>query len=79
MEFDVPVGTNGDSFDRYRCRVEEMRQSVRIINQCLNQMPEGPVKTGDAKISPPSRQEMKSSMEALIHHFKLYSEVRLCP
>jgi len=74
MEFDVPVGRNGDCFDRYLCRVEEMRQSLRIIEQCVNKMPSGPVKCPDYKVSPPPRAEMKSSMEALIHHFKLYSE-----
>ena len=74
VEFDVPVGTNGDCYDRYLCRVEEMRQSLRIISQCLNQMPGGPIKVEDNKIVPPSRATMKESMEALIHHFKLYSE-----
>jgi NADH-quinone oxidoreductase subunit D len=74
MDFDIPVGKNGDCFDRYLVRVEEMRQSIRIIRQCIADMPEGPVKTDDNKISPPSRAEMKSSMEALIHHFKLYTE-----
>ena len=74
MDFDIPVGKNGDCFDRYLVRVEEMRQSIRIIRQCVADMPEGPVKTDDNKISPPSRAEMKSSMEALIHHFKLYTE-----
>ncbi|KND01476.1 NADH dehydrogenase (quinone), D subunit [Spizellomyces punctatus DAOM BR117] len=74
MEFDIPVGTNGDCYDRYLCRVEEMRQSLRIIAQCLNKMPPGPVKVEDAKIAPPPRATMKESMEALIHHFKLYSE-----
>lgn len=74
MEFDVPIGKNGDCFDRYLCRVEEMRQSLRIIDQCINKMPEGPIKTQDYKVCPPPRDEMKSSMEALIHHFKLYSE-----
>ena len=74
VEFDVPVGTNGDSYDRYLLRVEEMRQSLRIIHQCLNMMPSGPVKVDDMKISPPSRAYMKESMEGLIHHFKLYSE-----
>lgn len=74
VEFDVPVGKNGDSYDRFLCRVEEMRQSLSIIHQCLNQMPEGPVKVDDMKISPPSRAYMKESMEGLIHHFKLYSE-----
>ncbi|KAI8853230.1 nife hydrogenase-like protein [Chytridium lagenaria] len=74
VDFDIPIGTNGDCYDRYLCRVEEMRQSLRIISQCLNQMPDGPVRVDDYKISPPPRAEMKESMEALIHHFKLYSE-----
>ena len=74
VEFDIPVGENGDSYDRYVCRVEEMRQSLRIVHQCLNKMPPGPIKVDDMKISPPSRQYMKESMEGLIHHFKLYSE-----
>jgi NADH-quinone oxidoreductase subunit D len=74
MDFDVPIGKNGDCFDRYLVRVEEMRQSVGIIRQCLEKMPSGPVKTDNRKISPPSRGEMKRSMEALIHHFKLYTE-----
>ncbi|KAI8928191.1 nife hydrogenase-like protein [Entophlyctis helioformis] len=74
MEFDIPVGTHGDCYDRYLCRVEEMRQSLRIIDQCINKMPAGPVKVDDHKIAPPPRATMKESMEALIHHFKLYSE-----
>ena len=74
MEFDIPVGTRGDSYDRFIVRLEEMRQSLRIIKQCINNMPEGVVKVDDKKISPPSRVDMKDSMEALIHHFKLYSE-----
>lgn len=74
VEFDIPVGRNGDCYDRYLCRVEEMRQSLRIIEQCLNQMPPGPIKVDDHKIAPPPRSTMKESMEALIHHFKLYSE-----
>lgn len=74
VEFDVPIGQNGDCFDRYLCRMEEMRQSLRIIHQCINQMPEGPIKTDDWKITPPPRAAMKENMEALIHHFKLYSE-----
>ena len=74
MEFRVPVGKNGDCYDRYLIRVEEMRQSLAIMRQCLDQMPAGPVKTQDFKISPPPRAEMKRSMEALIHHFKLYTE-----
>lgn len=74
VEFDVPIGTKGDCYDRYLCRVEEMRQSLRIIDQCLNQMPAGEIKTDDAKVTPPSRSEMKTSMEALIHHFKLFTQ-----
>ncbi|KAI9270576.1 NADH-ubiquinone oxidoreductase [Phascolomyces articulosus] len=74
VEFDVPVGKNGDCFDRYLIRMEEMRQSLRIIGQCVNQMPPGVVKVDDWKIAPPPRAAMKENMEALIHHFKLYSE-----
>jgi NADH-quinone oxidoreductase subunit D len=74
LEFDIPVGKNGDCYDRYLCRIEEMRQSVRLIRQCLERMPSGPVMSADRKVSPPPRAEMKSSMEALIHHFKLYTE-----
>ncbi|XP_043797840.1 NADH-ubiquinone oxidoreductase 49 kDa subunit [Apis laboriosa] len=74
IEFDVPIGLKGDCYDRYLCRMEEMRQSLRIIYQCLNQMPEGEVRIDDAKIVPPRREEMKTSMEALIHHFKLYTQ-----
>ncbi len=74
MEFDVPVGTNFDCYDRFMVRVEEVRQSARIMKQCLQQMPDGPVGSLDRKVVPPRRGEMKSSMEALIHHFKLYTE-----
>ena len=74
LDFEIPVGTRGDSYDRYLIRIEEMRQSLRLIIQCLNQMPEGVVKTDDKKITPPSRAHMKESMEALIHHFKVYTE-----
>jgi NADH-quinone oxidoreductase subunit D len=74
IEFDVPIGRNGDSYDRYLVRIEEMRQSVRIIKQAIAQMPAGPVKVDDRKVAPPPRAEMKHSMEALIHHFKLYTE-----
>ncbi|MDZ4322472.1 MAG: NADH-quinone oxidoreductase subunit D [Alphaproteobacteria bacterium] len=74
LEFFVPVGQNGDCYDRYLVRMEEMRQSVRIIKQCLEKMPEGPVKVDDYKVTPPPRAIMKTSMEALIHHFKLYTE-----
>ena len=74
MEFDIPIGKHGDSYDRYVLRMEEMHQSLRIMRQCLDDMPEGPIKTDDRKIAPPPRAEMKRSMEALIHHFKLYTE-----
>ena len=74
MEFDVPIGRNGDCYDRFLVRIEEMRQSLRIIYQCLDQLPAGPVMTQNHKITPPKRGEMKRSMEALIHHFKLYTE-----
>jgi NADH-quinone oxidoreductase subunit D len=74
MEFDVPIGKHGDCYDRYLVRVEEMRQSLKIIRQCLAKMPSGPVRVNDRKILAPPRAEMKTSMEALIHHFKLYTE-----
>jgi NADH-quinone oxidoreductase subunit D len=74
MEFNIPVGTNGDCYDRYLCRVEEMRESVKIIDQCIKNMPKGPIKTLDGKISPPPKKVLKESMEALIHHFKLFTE-----
>ena len=74
VEFDVPVGINGDCYDRYLCRMEEFRQSLRIIHQCLNKMPTGPIKVEDYKIAPPPRAAMKENMEALIHHFLLYSK-----
>ena len=74
LDFDIPVGVHGDCYDRYLVRMQEMRQSLRIIEQCLEQMKPGPVKVADNKIAPPSRGEMKRSMEALIHHFKLYTE-----
>ncbi|XP_046659320.1 LOW QUALITY PROTEIN: NADH-ubiquinone oxidoreductase 49 kDa subunit-like [Homalodisca vitripennis] len=74
LEFDVPVGINGDCYDRFLVRIEEMRQSANIVSQCLNQMPSGEIKVDDMKISPPPRAEMKTSMEATIHHFKLFSQ-----
>ncbi len=74
VEFDVPVARNGDCYDRYLVRVAEMRQSTSIIQQCLERMPAGPVKIDDRKFTAPRREEMKRSMEALIHHFKLYTE-----
>ena len=79
MEFDVPVGTRGDCYDRYLIRIEEMRQSLRIIMQCINDMPDGLVKTDDRKITAPSRGQMKQSMESLIHHFKYYTEGFVVP
>ncbi len=74
LDFKVPVGRNGDCYDRYLVRVAEMRESAKIIAQCLAKMTPGPVKVLDNKISPPSRADMKRSMEALIHHFKLFTE-----
>ena len=76
MEFDIPVGTNGDSYDRYLVRMEEMRQSNRIIKQCVDwlRVNPGPIMPGDFKVAPPKREEMKADMEALIHHFKLFTE-----
>ena len=74
MEFSVPVGKNGDCYDRYVMRMDEMRESVKIMRQCIANMPDGPVSSQDGKIVPPKRAEMKQSMEALIHHFKLYTE-----
>jgi NADH dehydrogenase (ubiquinone) Fe-S protein 2 len=79
IQFDVPVGTRGDCYDRYLIRIEEMRQSLRIIMQCLNEMPQGMIKVDDRKITPPSRSQMKQSMESLIHHFKLYTEGFVVP
>jgi len=74
LDFQIPIGKNGDCYDRYVMRMEEMRQSTKIMKQCIEKMPSGPVVTTDHKISPPRRAEMKTSMEALIHHFKLYTE-----
>lgn len=74
LEFDIPIGKNGDCYDRYLVRILEMRESIKLIHQCVAHMPSGPVKTLDRKIAPPPRSEMKESMEAMIHHFKLYTE-----
>jgi NADH-quinone oxidoreductase subunit D len=74
MEFDIPIGKNGDCYDRYLVRMEEMRQSLKIILQAIEKLPGGAVVTDDPKIAPPKRTKMKQSMEALIHHFKLYTE-----
>ncbi|NIS80966.1 MAG: NADH-quinone oxidoreductase subunit D [Anaerolineales bacterium] len=73
-EFDVPIGENGDVFDRYYVRLEEMRQSLRIVEQALNTLPNGPVRSNNRKFVPPPRSELGTSMEALIHHFKLWTE-----
>jgi NADH-quinone oxidoreductase subunit D len=74
MDFDIPVGLTNDVYARYLVRIEEMQQSNRIIRQCLEKLPDGPVRIQDNKVSPPRRGEMKRSMESLIHHFKLYTE-----
>jgi NADH-quinone oxidoreductase subunit D len=73
-QFEVPLGKNGDVYDRYTCRVKELRQALRIVEQALNQLPEGPVRVNDRKITPPPRHELHTSMEALIHHFKFFTE-----
>lgn len=74
LDFNIPVGKNGDCYDRYLIRVYEMYESLNIIKQCLTAFPVGPIKVDDKKITPPERVDMKYSMESLIHHFKLYSE-----
>jgi len=74
LDFDIPIGKNGDSYDRYLVRVAEMRESIKIIKQCLEKMPKGAIMTLDPKIAPPKRGEMKHSMESLINHFKLFTE-----
>lgn len=74
LDFSIPVGKNGDCYDRYLVRIKEMYESVKIIKQVIERMPAGEIKSLDRKISPPPRSEMKDSMEALIHHFKLYTE-----
>ncbi len=79
LEFSVPVGNMGDCYDRYLVRVEEMRQSLNILISAINKIQAGPIKTDDYKISPPSRSEMKNSMEAVIHHFKYFTEGFVLP
>lgn len=76
LDFDIPVGVEGDCYDRYLCRIEEMRQSNRIVKQCIDWLRKnpGPVISGDHKVAPPPRERMKSNMEELIHHFKLFTE-----
>ena len=76
LDFDIPIGTNGDSYDRYLVRIQEMRESNKIIKQCIDWLRKnpGPVISDDHKVAPPSRENMKSNMEELIHHFKLFTE-----
>ena len=74
LNFEVPVGSNGDCYDRYCLRVEEMRQSIFLLLQCINKIPEGNIKSNNKKITAPSRKNIKKDMESLIHHFKYYSE-----
>jgi NADH dehydrogenase (ubiquinone) Fe-S protein 2 len=79
LDFQIPVGTNGDCYDRYLIRLEEIRQSLKIINQCLSLIPQGEIKIDDKKVTPPSRLNLKNSIESLIHHFKYYSEGIVVP
>ena len=74
LDFDIPIGKNGDSYDRYLIRVQEMRESLKIVKQCIDKMPDGEVFCNDPKIAPPSKENMKQSMESLIAHFKLFTE-----
>ena len=79
LKFDIPVGTNGDCYDRYLVRVFEMKESLKIIEQCINNMPSGLVKSADNKLTSPYRSELKGSMESLIHHFKLHTQGFIVP
>jgi NADH dehydrogenase (ubiquinone) Fe-S protein 2 len=79
LDFYIPVGNTGDCYDRYLIRIEEMRQSLKIIQGSINLIQEGPIRNNDYKVSPPSRAEMKNSMEAVIHHFKYYTENLILP
>lgn len=74
LDFKIPIGKNGDCYDRYLVRMQEIKESLKIIKQCLEKMPKGDVNSGDKKMTPPTRKDMKNSMEALIHHFKLFTE-----
>ena len=74
LDFEIPVGEKGDCYDRYLIRIFEMRESLKIIDQCLNKIPTGPIKSNDNKLTPPSRTDFKQSMESLIHHFKIYTQ-----
>ena len=79
LNFDIPVGSNGDCYDRYLIRVFEMKESLKIIEQCLNNIPVGLIKSSDNKLTPPSRKDIKQSMESLIHHFKVYTQGFVVP
>ena len=79
VNFNIPTATNGDCYDRYLIRIFEMRESLKIIEQCLNNIPTGSIKSDDHKITPPSRTVMKQSMESLIHHFKMYTQGVIIP
>jgi NADH-quinone oxidoreductase subunit D len=79
IDFSIPVGNSGDCFDRYLIRIEEMRQSLIILEKAINLLETGPIKTNDYKICPPSRSEMKNSMESVIHHFKFFTEGIVLP
>ena len=79
LDFSIPIGNSGDCYDRYLIRIEEMRQSLKIIQESISLIEEGPVKTTNYKVSPPSRTLMKNSMEAVIHHFKFYTEGLVLP
>ncbi|MBV8087079.1 MAG: NADH-quinone oxidoreductase subunit D, partial [Chloroflexi bacterium] len=74
FEFDVPTRQNGDCYDRYKVRIAELRESIKLCRQALEMLPSGPVRTADRKVMPPPREELGRSMEAVIHHFKLYTE-----
>ena len=74
LDFEIPAGSNGDCYDRYLIRIFEMKESLKIVEQCLNEIPEGIIKTSDTKLTPPSRKNIKQSMESLIHHFKIYTQ-----
>ncbi len=79
LNFELPIGSNGDCYDRYLIRIFEMKESLKIIEQCLNNLPLGVIKTNDNKITPPSRKDIKQSMESLIHHFKIYTQSFVVP
>lgn len=79
IDFEIPIGLTGDSYDRYLVRVQEMRESLKIMEYCINNIPAGIIKVDNQKVSPPSRQKLKSSMEELIHHFKLFTEGMVLP